>query len=361
MSYMKIDVQLIFQNNIKFVEYSRSGVVYYTESLDELYELKKLGWKFNACNAGYRIIPPSVTVCDITECKKIEQYKNIILNLAYFTFLKKLKEKHKLEDYICRVLKNNEVYYKNFSFHVSYSPILEAEIKIEGVDQRLYRLKEDMLVEFMNQDDYEYAYLLSKKQISINKMYIKEKENNPKILSFYETLMQKNSIVKPVNIPFEHYQIDTSVLETLEYDIMLFIPYGCYKFINLFINKNNYQKVMFWEVHIDQSKPNIHKLYAKEIRGRRILILDSVYSGKTLLYIKKMIEKMGGIPIVLGIYPKSKSVINILDYVLLINKVYKTDELDLDDSKFFEHIYTNSCKGMMKDDKKDSKTSKVSN
>ena len=33
---MKIDAQLIFQNNIKFVEYSRSGVVYYTESLDEL-------------------------------------------------------------------------------------------------------------------------------------------------------------------------------------------------------------------------------------------------------------------------------------------------------------------------------------
>lgn len=358
---MKIDAQLIFQSNIKFVEYSRSGVVYYTESLDELYELKKLGWKFNICNGGYRIVPPSVTICDITECKKIEQYKNIILNLAYFTFLRKLKEKNKLEDYIYHVLKNNELYYKNFSFHVSYSPILEAEIKIEGVDQRLYRLKKDMLVEFMNQEDYEDAYLLSKRKISTNKMYMRKKENDPKIVGFYETLMKKNSIVRSVNIPFEHYQIDMSILENLEYDIMLFIPYGCYKFINLFINKNNYQKVMFWEVHIDQSKPNIHKLYDKEIRGRRILILDSVYSGKTLLYIKKVIEKMGGIPIVLGIYPKSKSVINILDYVLLINRVYKTDELDLEDSKFFEHIYINSCKEMMKDDKDNSKTSKVSN
>ena len=356
---MKIDAQQIFQNNVKFVEYSRSGVVYYTENLDELYELKKLGWNFNTCSAGYRVIPPSVTICDITECKKIEQYKNIILNLAYFNFLKKLKKKNKLEDYIYHVLRNNEVYYKNFSFHVSCSPILEAEIKIEGVDLRLYHLKEDMLVEFMNQEDYKDFYLLSKKQISKNKMYIKKIENDPKILSFYETLIKKNSIVRPIYISSEHYQIDTSILEDLEYDIMLFIPYGCYKFINLFMNKNNYQKVMFWEVHIDQSKPNIHKLYAKDICGRRILILDSVYSGKTVLYIKKVVEEMGGIPIILGIYPKSKSVINILDYVLLINKVYKKDELDLEDPKFFEHIYISSCKEAIKNDENNSKKSEI--
>ena len=43
------------------------------------------------------------------------------------------------------------------------------------------------------------------------------------------------------------------------------------------------------------------------------LIIDSVYSGKTLLNAKALVEKEGGIPTLLGVYPKSKSVLNILD------------------------------------------------
>ena len=80
MKYMKIDIKTIFNKNIRFVEYSRSGVVYYTQDLDTLNELYRNGWKYNLCEKGFRVIPPSITVCDICECKKVEQYKNIILN-----------------------------------------------------------------------------------------------------------------------------------------------------------------------------------------------------------------------------------------------------------------------------------------
>lgn len=342
---MKIDVCKIFNSNIKFVEYSRSGVVYYTDSLDELYELKGMGWKFNVCNLGYRVVPPSVTICDITECKKVEQYKNVILNLAYFKFLISLKEKCQLESFIHRIIDMDKVYYKNFLFHVSYSPILEFEIKIEGIDQRLYRLKQDMLKEFVNLKDYETNYRYYKNKISKNKLFLKEIETNDKVIDYYNTLMEKNSIIKKIHISTEKYKVNIDLIEELEYDILLFLPYGCYKFLNLFINQNNYHKAMFWEIHIDQNKPTIHKLYEKDIQNKKVLIVDSVYSGKTLLYVKKKIESLGGMPILLGVYPKSRSVINILDYVLLLNKVYRCDELDLNDKNLFEHLYINACKG----------------
>lgn len=58
-------------------------------------------------------------------------------------------------------------------------------------------------------------------------------------------------------------------LNKIDYDIMLFIPYGCYKFLNLFLDENNYKKVMFLEIHIDQNKPNIHKLYAKKLKIKK--------------------------------------------------------------------------------------------
>lgn len=43
MKYMKIDIKTIFNKNIRFVEYSRSGVVYYTQDLDTLNELYRNG------------------------------------------------------------------------------------------------------------------------------------------------------------------------------------------------------------------------------------------------------------------------------------------------------------------------------
>lgn len=57
-----------------------------------------------------------------------------------------------------------------------------------------------------------------------------------------------------------------------------------------------------------------------------------------------MVKQLGGTPIVLGIYPKSRSVINILDYTLLINKIYKCNELNLDDKDMFKNIYIESFK-----------------
>lgn len=348
MRFMKIEVKHIFNNNIKFVEYSRSGVIYYTNDLEELYELKSMGWKYNICSKGFRIIPPSVTICDISECKKVEQYKNVILNLAYYKFLNNLIQNNKLNNFIKNILSEDELYYKNFDFHVSSGPILETEIKIEGTDLRINTLKQSMLIKFMLSKEYNDLYFYCKKRIVKNTLLEKKSEKNASILKFYNQLEEKCSLIKKINIKREFYSLDLGDISDLQYDKILFIPFGCYKFLNQFINEKNYKKAMFLEFHLDKEKPFSHKLYYDSFKNKKILIIDSVYSGKTLLKAKQMVKSEGGTPILLGINPKSKNIINILDYALILNKVYDCKKIR--DTFNFENIYINTFSEAIKND-----------
>ena len=351
MKYMKIDIKTIFNKNIRFVEYSRSGVVYYTQDLDTLNELYRNGWKYNLCEKGFRVIPPSITVCDICECKKVEQYKNIILNLAYYKFLKSLIENGNVSNYVYSIISDNKIFYNNFYFHVSNGPILETEIKIEGSDKRIENLKRDMILKFIKCEKYNDLYNECKKIIKKNVLFSKENEQNESILNFYAKLIEKNSLIKKINVSKQKYIIDMSILNVQDYDLILFIPFGCYKFINLFASNDNYKKMIFIEFHVDKDKPYIHRLFYQNMYGKKVLIIDSVYSGKTLLNAKALVEKEGGIPTLLGVYPKSKSVLNILDYALILDRVYDCKKLV--DNMNFEKIYVETFRRVIRSYDKD--------
>lgn len=357
MKYMKIDIKTIFYKNIRFVEYSRSGVVYYTQDLDDLNELQQNGWKYNFCEKGFRVVPPSTTICDICECKKVEQYKNVILNLAYYKFLNLLLENGDLSNYIYSIINDNKIFYNDFYFHISNGPILETEIKIECSDMRIENLKRDMLLKFIKTDKYMDLYNECKKKIEKNVLFSKTNEQNKKILDFYETVIKKNSLIKKIDVSKQKYIIDMSILNTEDYDLILFIPFGCYKFINLFTTVDNYKKIMFIEFHVDKDKPYIHRLFYQNMYRKKVLIIDSVYSGKTLLYAKSLVEQEGGIPTLLGVYPKSKSVLNILDYALILDKVYDCKKLI--NNINFEKIYIETFGRIINDYGKDWKTSKI--
>lgn len=346
-----ISVNQIFKSNIIFGEYSRSGIVYYTDDLEELNELQLLGWRYNQCSVGYRIIPPSISVCDITELEKVFQYQNVILNYAYFLYLKKLLKENKFENVIKCIISKKKLFYKNFEFHISSGPIIETEIKVEGLDDRIYQLKRDLLIDFLAASEYKNLYKFATQKIEKNSVYTADKfniDNLSQVLeNFYKYLIKINENVnKKIKIPDKIYSVDMSVLGEIDYDVLLFIPNGCYKFLNLFVNEKNYKKVMFWEFHIDKTKPTTHKIFNKNFRNKKILLVDSVYSGKTLLRLKKMVEEQGGHPILLGLYPKSKSVINILDYTIILNRLYSTKELDLNDLNMYENLYINTMRSL---------------
>lgn len=347
---MIFDAGLIFSENITFLDYVKSGVVYYTDNLDELYFLKNKGWKYSSCSKGFRVNPPACVICDISDCNKIYEYQNVIFNFAYYLFLKNLIKNSKLNNFIDFIISKNFIKYKDFKYHILCSPIVETEVKIEGSDKRIFDLKIDLCMEFIKSKDYPEIFNYAFKKIKSYKLLNKKTFNNNNLSknfqNFYNDLSNKTSLVKNGFTPLKNfYEIDDKILDHVNYDILLFMPSGCYKFLQLFVNEKNYDKVMFWDFHLDKMKNTTYKLYDKNIKNKKVLIIDSIYSGKTLEIAKRYVKKSGGIPITLGVFPKSKYSIKPLDYALIINKVYQVSDLHVNSDTFFEDIYVSSFKG----------------
>ena len=63
-----------------------------------------------------------------------------------------------------------------------------------------------------------------------------------------------------------------------------------------------------------------------KLKNKSILVIDSIYSGKTMLYIKKILKNITDKINILGVFPKSDGIANICDYIIVLNKVIKKTE-----------------------------------
>lgn len=345
MNYMKKKIVEIFNNNLEYVYYARSGIIYYTYNSEEICYLRSKGWKYNGIDS---ISPPTIVICDICDCDKIMQYNNAQFNLAYFLFIKKLKDNRKLDNFIIDIINKKYMYYKDFYHHISEGPILENSIRIKGIDNRINTLKIDLVKEFIKNEQYEYYIDLVENLI--NKSSNKElpyinKNHNESIKEYYKWLKKINEgIYYDINIQENKFKINNEVLESLQYDCIMMIPKGSYKYIDIFANENNINKIMFYEIHADNPERGKHIINKIDLKNKKVLLIDSAFSGKTLQIAKRYIEQQGGIPIILGIYPKSRSILNLMDYALIMNKIYKVQDLKNEDIDMFVKIYIKNLK-----------------
>lgn len=90
-----INICKIFKNNITYVEYARSGIGYYTQNLKYAKELVNNGWKYKT-SKGFRLVPPEVSIVDLTDYRKAMCYQNLFFNYIYYIFLKKLLKQNRL-------------------------------------------------------------------------------------------------------------------------------------------------------------------------------------------------------------------------------------------------------------------------
>ena len=336
----------IFRENITYVEYARSGIVYITESLEELNELVKLGWKYNANNEGFRIIPPEETIVDITDYRKAMQYGSPVFNLAYYDFIKSKIENNLLENFINSIIQANAFAYRGFDYLISSGPILDTEVRIAGSDYRIKNLKMDMVESFLKLPEYIWYMSSAEKEMPNIKSFKIHNKNfynlGDKEKSFYNEIKEKIAILKDIS-PFNQkiYEIDDleKIVNNPDIDIMLFLPFGCFKYLSSFTNEQNINKVMFWEFHSDNSKNSTFKLCSKDIRDKNVLIIDNIYSGKTLKKVKFQIEKEGGNPIILGMNPKNKNNILMTDYAIILNKLYKSSDINITEVDLFRKKY----------------------
>lgn len=345
------EVKNIFKDNITYVEYARSGVIYFTDNLEKARKLKEKGWKYSKCCKGIRLIPPEETIVDITDYKKVLQYQNLVFNLAYYDFIKNLIENNMLKGYINSILERKSFLYKDFEYLISYGPILDTEVRISGSDNRVKQLKMDMAEFFIKSEEYIKYEIKVQEELGKPKdikTYIKKfSELSDVQKSFYKEIKENISIIKEME-PYQqniYEYTNLNILNEIAADILLFIPFGCFKYMSSFINDSNINKVMFWEIHAENSKESTFKLFSKEIYGKKVLIIDSMYSGKTMKILKNKIIEMGGIPILFGISPRNKNNILSADYVLIINTIYKTLDINIDEEDFFRNKYIEICKG----------------
>ena len=345
MNYMKKKIVEIFNDNLEYVYYARSGIIYHTTNLEEIYYLKNKGWKYNKIDS---ISPPTITICDICNCEKIMQYNNAQFNLAYFLFIMKLKENNKLENFIKNIINKKNIYYKDFYFHISNGPILENSIRIKGIDNRINTLKYDLVKEFIKNEEYKYYLDKVKSMMKNNSNYelqLINKTHTQKLKEYYKWLEKINkSINYDIKIQENIFKIDKKEISSINYDCILLIPNGCYKYIDVFASQENIDKIMFMEVHADDSNRGKHIINKIELKNKRVLLIDSAFSGKTLQIAKSYVQEQGGIPIVLGIYPKSRSILNMMDYALIMNRIYNVEDLKSEDEDMFIKLYIENLK-----------------
>lgn len=316
----------LFRKNIRFIQYGRSGSVLITQSYKKAKKLHEQGWILYKTNNTFRLNPPSINLVDITDISKINQYFNPLFNFTFYKYLKKKLEKNNLDDFISSVINEHKLLFKNFDYHVSFGPSLNFAIKIEGSDERIYKLKRLVVEALLNDEQFQIMQKETTVKSPQNFLSIKTpllKEN----IEIYNKLCidyKQNKVLKDGDFV---YSINTNVLDFNDYDYVLLILNGCFKFMQYFDIKSFANKLVFWEVHIDKSKGEEQVRVIEKLKNKKILVIDSIYSGATINHVKKLLLPVSNDVYILGIFPKSEGVFNLCDYVLLGNKIFHCDEL----------------------------------
>lgn len=324
---MELNKKLVFD------EYGRSTAYFYTEDKDIINEKIKKQWtrlKGHTCEPGVWLRSPDTWLADLTDFNKVFYYGNPIINFAYFDFLHNLQTSGSLDGFIKYVVSRRKVFYAGFEFAISTGISLETEIRLLGSDSRLDTLKRDIFINFLNSQDY-YKYFNNAKTFlektrDIYQNVLPYEELDYRVKEFYEKLKSFYACLN-VNIKYSSLTIPSVSNNLPEHDILLLIPTGCFKYFSTFVNKENIEKVMFWEFHMNSNNNREYKLFEKDMCGKRVLIIDNVYSGKTINRIAELVKIRGGIPIKFGLFPKNEYSLRELDYFVFIDTVFKANDI----------------------------------
>lgn len=321
------------KNFLVFGENGRSIATFYTSCLEELKEYTDCGWSFEIDykGKGFWLRAPDEWLVDLTDPYKIYYYGNPIVNLAYYNYLTSFAEKNRLKEYIDFVISNNKIFYKNFEFVIADGIVLQSEIRILGSDKRIKNLKHDLINSFIESNRFDEFYNQAKDYLGKirNIKFAKKSENNLTLteIDYYNKVNKYLKVVKEKATIKDDFILSLSK-QLPEADVIILIPTGCFKYMSSILNTKNMDKVMFWEMHVNSHVNKSFTLFKKELENKKVLIIDQIYSGKTLDIIKSLVLKQGGIPITLGMFPKSLYSLKSTDYVAVLDKVFVVGEIE---------------------------------
>ncbi len=341
--------KVVLRENITHHDmHHREEISFQTCDIELLYAYMKRGWSFKMVKEGFVVRAPEEWLVDLSDPYKISYFTNLETNLAYYMCLRDMLKEDKLESYIRNVLNKYKI--KNFDFYILKGASLEIEIRIAGSDKRVKMLK-NYLFENIKKEESWIKYLdkainlvgkdrkIKFKKVSINNADKITKELFSSVRRHYGPF---NAFHKKV---FNKEYFEDMFIDFPTADIYIFIPWGCFQYISSFVNKENAAKIMFWEYHADKDRTHMNKFMAKSLKDKKVCVIDNSYTGSTINGISEKVEKEGGHPFRVALFPKSKEAIKNCEYCYFIDRIIESSLIDISDPKWPINTYKKVLNG----------------
>ena len=306
-------------------DHGRTQTMKRAQSIRENNKLNKLGW-IKLDGSWYR--GPDTWLVDLADYLKVQKYGDPVTNLAYFQFIKDLVDNDCFNQYVADVIKHDE-YYREFDCALSTGNVLETEYRLFGTDKRLYPLKDKIFEIFNNSSDCnnykKKAQLFLGKTKSLPQNIIECQVLNKNIKKVFDEI-QNIYAAKGDNIKFNPQLIPNISAELPAHDSMVLVPKGCFRYFVSLVNENNCKNVNFLELHTGKKDSRYLQYFKEQLRGKRVIVADTAYTGDTINEVSKSITNNGGLPIKVGLFPKNRAVIKKLDHFVFGDKVFKSQD-----------------------------------
>lgn len=304
-------------------DHGRTQTMKRARSVHESNKLNHLGW-IKLDGSWYR--GPDTWLVDLSDYLKVQKYSDPVTNLAYFQFIKDLVDNGYFNQYITEVIQHDESY-RGFDCALSTGNVLETEYRLLGMDKRLYPLKDKIFNTFNNSRDgsnyKKRSQLFLGNTRDIRQNNIAYQMLDKKVKRIFEEI-QSIYAMKGENIKFNS-QIIPDIAENLPaHDSLVLVPKGCFRYLISLIN--NSENVNFLELHTGKKDSRYLQYFKESLKGKRVIIADTAYTGDTINAVSENILNNGGVPIKMGLFPKNREVINKLDYFVFGNRVFRSKE-----------------------------------
>ncbi len=326
----------------------REAVSFITDDLELIKMHEELGWTYHKIKEGFRVRAPEEWLVDLSDPYKIMFYADYIINFAYYLYLNDLKKNKTFEKVANEVL--NKYNLKNLNVFLLEGESLETEIRVAGTDKRIKFFKDVLFAELKSKPEWSYYEKIAKEQLGTLRYkrpkmaHINVKEEIVQNFFYRAKELYKNfKLMKEDKFNKEFIQ-DLFRDIPLDFDVYVFIPNSCFQYVFSFVNESNIKKIMFLESHAGIKDALEGRFFSKQVKGKRVLIIDNSYSGSTLNKAADIIKKEGGITKKLALFPKSRLSFNNADYFLFINKIYKKEDINLTDQDWKEKLYIKTVK-----------------
>jgi hypothetical protein len=293
----------------------KNNLIHITTNISEITNRIKKGWSIYPGKYKFILQAPETVLCDLSEI-----YSNPTANpkeiLALFQTLKSVDIQKFLNKFA------STPHFKNLEVVLLEGIASNVEIRIVGSDRRVYDIPISLYRMLKKTNLWKAKLGELNDIIKTRELNIKSGEINRaklKTQNFYNKLIKKYSIFGRVNIS---NRIVYGFWKDLpKNDIYIFIPKSGLKYTFGFIEEmGSDEQIMLWECHLSLDQTKELKIFNKDLRNRKIAIIDRSYSSNTLDYLKEKVVREGGCPLSIALFPKSKRAIQNSDYILFLDK-----------------------------------------